>query len=141
MNLFAGIGKKPIMILNLVISWSAILAGLVSGTLIGLYFSREEWLGGYGSWRRRMVRLGHVSFFGTGLLNLAFALTVPALGLRQVPRLPSVLFVVGAVSMPAVCFLSAWHKPLRHLFFIPVLSLIAAAAGTLAEVFHTLRGF
>jgi hypothetical protein len=22
--------------------------------------------------------------------------------------------------MPAVCFLCAWYKPLRHLFFIPV---------------------
>jgi len=128
------------MILNLATAWTAILVGLVTGTVIGLYFAREEWLGGYGSWRRRMVRLGHVSFFGTGLLNLAFALTVPALGLRNAPRLPSLLFVVGAVSMPAVCFLSAWHKPLRHLFFIPVLSLIGAVAGTLVQVFHTSGG-
>ena len=44
------------------------------------------------------------------------------------------LFVAGAVSMPTVCFLSAWRKPLRHLFFIPVLSLIGAAAGALAQV-------
>ncbi|HMF37455.1 MAG TPA: hypothetical protein VKF17_12475, partial [Isosphaeraceae bacterium] len=61
--------------LNLTVAWLAILLGLISGTLLGLFFHREDWLGGYGSWRRRMLRLGHISFFGTGLLNLSFALS------------------------------------------------------------------
>lgn len=122
------------MVLHLVIAWVAILVGLLSGTVIGLFFHREEWLGGYHSWRRRMVRLGHVAFLGTGLLNLAFAMTVGAMGLEGPPRLPSVLFILSAVSMPAVCFLAAWRKPLRHLFFIPVLSLTGGAVGTLVHV-------
>jgi hypothetical protein len=125
------------MALHLAVAWSAVLAGLVSGTVIGLFFHREEWLGGYGSWRRRMVRLGHISFLGTGLLNLAFALTLFALGQRHAWRVPSLLFVVGAVSMPTVCFLSAWRTRLRHLFFIPVASLIGAATGALAQVYFT----
>ena len=54
------------MVLHLVIAWVAILVGLLSGTVIGQFFHREEWLGGYHSWRRRMVRLGHVAFLGTG---------------------------------------------------------------------------
>ena len=123
------------MVLHLVIAWVAILVGLLSGTVIGLFFHREEWLGGYHSWRRRMVRLGHVAFLGTGLLNLAFAITVGALGLGGTAiRLASALFILGAVSMPAVCFLTAWRSPLRHLFFIPVLSLIGGAVGTLVHV-------
>lgn len=123
------------MVLHLVIAWVAILVGLLSGTVIGLFFHREEWLGGYHSWRRRMVRLGHVAFLGTGLLNLAFAITVGALGLGGTAiRLASALFILGAVSMPAVCFLAAWRKPLRHLFFIPVLSLTGGAVGTLVHV-------
>jgi hypothetical protein len=128
------------VVFHLAVAWVWVLLGLVSGTVIGLFFHREGWLGGYDSWQRRMVRLGHIAFLGTGLLNLAFAVTVGALGLREAPRLPSVLFVVGAVSMPAVCFLSAWRKPLRHLFFVPVLSLVGAAAGALVAVLRASGG-
>ena len=32
-----------------------------------------------------MLRLGHVAFLGTGLLNLAFALSVDHVGLEQAP--------------------------------------------------------
>jgi hypothetical protein len=35
--------------------------------------------------------------------------------------------------MPAVCFLSAWREPFRHLFFIPVAALILATADFLWE--------
>ncbi len=122
------------MTLHLVIAWVAILVGLLTGTAIGLHFHREEWLGGYDSWRRRLVRLGHIALLGTGLLNLAFVETVEAAALREVPKLPSVLFILGTVSMPSVCFLAAWRKPLRRLFFIPVLSLIGAAGATLVQV-------
>jgi hypothetical protein len=125
----------PIMMLHFAVAWSAILVGLISGTLIGLSFHRDEWLGGYDSWRRRMVRLGHVSFLGTGLLNLAFAVTVPALGGTSDVRMASALFIIGAVTMPAVCFLAAWRKPLRRLFVIPVVSLGGAVGVTLAQVF------
>jgi hypothetical protein len=128
------------VVLHLAVAWVAILTGLVSGTAIGLFFHRDDWLGGYDSWRRRMVRLGHIAFLGTGLLNLAFAVTVGALGLSQAPRLTSALFIAGAVAMPTVCFLSAWRKPLRHLFFIPVLSLVGGAAGALVLVMRTWGG-
>ncbi len=114
--------------LNLYFAWTWILVGLVSGTIIGMFFHDEAWLGGYSSWRRRMVRLGHVSFLGTGLLNFAFVLSVDRVGLDGAPRLPAVLFVLGAVTMPLVCFLSAWREGLRKLFVVPVLSLIVASA-------------
>jgi hypothetical protein len=37
------------------------------------------------------------------------------------------LFLVGAATMPAVCYLSAFRQGFRHLFPIPVLSLIVGA--------------
>jgi hypothetical protein len=117
--------------INLQVAWFAILIGLVTGTLIGLFFHDENWLGGYGTWRRRLIRLGHISFFGTGFLNLAFILSVKHLGLEGPPRVASMGFVLGALTMPTVCFLSAWRTSFRHLFVIPVASLIVAAADFL----------
>jgi hypothetical protein len=111
---------------NLYVAWIAILAGLLAGATIGMCFHVEGWLGGYPSWRRRMLRLTHISLVGTGLLKLAFVLSVEYLNMGQAPRVASVLFIVGAVTMPAVCLLSAWRVAMRHFFFIPVVSLIAA---------------
>jgi hypothetical protein len=61
--------------LNLVGGWIGILAGVLSGALIGLFFHQDSWMGGYASYRRRLMRLGHVAFFGLGFLNIAFAAT------------------------------------------------------------------
>jgi hypothetical protein len=119
--------------INLQIAWFAILVGLITGAGVGLFFHQEHWLGGYGSWRRRMIRLGHISFFGTGFLNLAFILSVQHLGLERVPWVSSTAFVAGALTMPTVCFLSAWRSSFRHLFVIPVASLIVAVADFLYQ--------
>jgi hypothetical protein len=73
-----------------------------------------------------MMRLGHVSFFGLGFLNLAFALTVGALDLRVGLGLPSVLLLMGAAGMPILCYLSAWKPVFRYLFFVPVLAIVSA---------------
>ena len=113
--------------LNLWCAWIGILLGLASGTIQGLFFHRDDWLGGYGSWQRRMLRLGHVSFFGIAFLNLAFANTLHLLGGMHNAELPSLLLIAGAVLMPTVCYLAAWNKPLRHLFIVPVASLLGAA--------------
>tara|TARA_R110002167_G_scaffold362307_1_gene581325 strand:- start:2317 stop:2697 length:381 start_codon:yes stop_codon:yes gene_type:complete len=118
---------------NHTFAWFWILTGLLSGASIGMFFHDESWLGGYASWRRRMVRLGHISFLGTGLLNLGFALSAVSLSIDPLPQLASLTFLVGAVTMPTVCFLSAWHDRFRHMFFIPVASLIVAVVDFLIE--------
>ena len=109
--------------LNLIAGWLGMLAGVLSGAVLGLFFHREDWMGGYGSYRRRLSRLGHIAFFGLGFLNLIFAATAAQLPLtgRSLTTASSTL-ILGAATMPLCCFLSAWRKPLRHLFPIPVLS-------------------
>ena len=72
--------------LNILAGWLAILCGIVMGIGMGLYFDQEKWLGGYGSWPRRTLRLGHVAFFGIGLLNIAFAATTKYLGWSHPPE-------------------------------------------------------
>lgn len=111
----------PIVTTMLTVVWAGMLLGVVSGAVIGLFFHRDDWMGGYGSFRRRLARLGHISFFGLALVNAAFALTQHLTPLRA-PHAAIAwwAFAIGAATMPMICFLTAWRKPFRHLFFIPV---------------------
>jgi hypothetical protein len=104
---------------NWQVGWALVLGAFVTGAGIGLFIHREDFLGGYQSYRRRMLRLGHIALAALGMLNVLFALTpwaLPAAG---------GCFIVGGVAMPTVCFLAAWREKCRHLFFVPVLALVA----------------
>ena len=121
--------------LNLVIAWLWLLLGFVAGMVLGMFFHGENWLGGYGSFKRRMYRLGHISFFGLGAVNLLFCLTVQNFSLAgQLVSVASWAFIVGAITMPVCCVVMA-HFPKAHLIFaVPVVSLIAGGILTLMEV-------
>lgn len=116
------------MTINLYAAWAGFLAGCISGAVPGLFFHDGNWLGGYASWRRRMIRLAHVAFFGVGLLNLSFALTARALSIESGLALPSALLLLSAAAMPAVCYLSAWRPSFRRAFFVPASALTAGVA-------------
>lgn len=123
----------PIVRLMLQASWLGMLLGVVSGAVIGLFFHREDWMGGYQSYRRRLTRLGHISFFGLAFVNFGFAFTQHVRPLAAPwADLAMVALLTAAATMPACCFLSAWRKPFRHLFFIPVLGVLT---GILCELF------
>jgi len=117
--------------INIYAAWIGMLLGGIIGAIQGLFFHQEEWLGGYGSWIRRMMRLGHISFFGIAFINIAFAVTANILGFEQDIYIPSILFIIGAVGMPLICYLSAFKKAFRHLFFIPALSIIGGIVSLL----------
>jgi hypothetical protein len=115
---------------NLLVGWISMVAGATSGATIGLFFHKENWMGGYASLRRRMVRLGHIAFFGIGILNVLFALSLLAVPIPPPwSRLASIGFVVAVVTMPACCFLTAWKPAFRHLFPIPVLAVLLGLGG------------
>jgi len=119
------------MQVNAIAAWIGIGLGVVSGSVTGLRFHSETWLGGYGTWPRRMVRLGHIAFFGIGLLNLAYTLTIDALHWPAPPAACGWALAITILLMPGICYLSAWHKPLRNLFPIPVACVLAAVVGLL----------
>lgn len=121
---------------NLAFGWSLMIAGVLSGAILGLFFYRQDFMGGYDSFRRRIARLGHIACFGMGILNVLFALSLNSLYVSGQPqpaciRHACLLWLVGGVGMPLICFLSAWKAFFRHLFFIPVLS-VGYALGAIA---------
>lgn len=125
----------PMSNINLHAAWLAILLGCAAGAAQGLFFRDETWLGGYDSWQRRLTRLGHISFFGLGFLNLLFALSLPSLPAHTALVAASWLLIAGVILMPLLCYASAFHERFRHLFFLPAGSVIAAAAIVVWRLF------
>jgi len=68
--------KIPPCQINLILAWLWILLSFVSGMALGLFFHDEKGLSGYASFKRRMYRLGHISFFGLGAVNVLFYFTL-----------------------------------------------------------------
>lgn len=117
--------------LNWTAGWACVLVAFVTGAAIGLGFHRNDFLGGYASLRRRMLRLGHIALAALGMMNVLFALGPwPAAG-TLAARGASICFLAGALLMPLVCFLTAWRERFRHLFFLPVTALMLAVMFTL----------
>ena len=94
--------------------------------VLGLFFPRENFLGGYSSWPRRLTRLGHIALAAIGLLNVVYAITPLSSDATWRTAIIDAALILGGIAMPAVCFLSAWKKPLKFLFFLPVSALTAA---------------
>lgn len=119
--------------LILIAAWGWISIGLICGAIIGLKFYQAEWMGGYASWPRRMMRLGHIAFIGTSLLLIGLVASSHAIGMGELSPVTGIFGMVGAFSMPVVCYLSAYQMSFRHLFPIPVVGLIVAAISFLID--------
>lgn len=111
--------------LNFTAGWALILASFIVGAAVGLFFHRETYLGGYPSFRRRLLRLGHIALAALGMLNILYGLSPIPTDTQAYAAWPGRCLLAGAIAMPLVCFLSAWKQPFRHLFFIPVTLLLA----------------
>jgi len=117
--------------LNWYFGWGMVLTAFLTGALLGLYFYREDFLGGYASFRRRIFRLGHIALAALGMINVLYGLSPQASEPSLRTRVASIGFIIGGVTMPAVCFLSSWRVGFRYLFFIPVCALVIGVLQTL----------
>lgn len=117
--------------INWYFGWCSILIAFITGAVLGMFFYRDDFLGGYNSFRRRILRLGHIALAALGMVNILYSQSTLADDTPLVSSLASIGFIVGGVTMPGICFLSAWKPAFRHLFFIPVTALISAVIETL----------
>ncbi|MFL6514009.1 MAG: hypothetical protein ACJ8M1_03200 [Chthoniobacterales bacterium] len=125
---------QQLVLFNVRLAWLGVAAGVLSGAVIGNWFLKDDWLGGYGSHRRRLLRLAHVSFFGLAFINFLFGLTVFMTGFAVAPgRIVSLCLLAATVTMPICCVLCAWRKSLHYLFPVPVGSLFVAIAALLSN--------
>lgn len=107
--------------------WGLVVAGFLTGAGMGLLAQREDWLGGYNSRPRRLVRLGHIALVALGALNVVWPLTTTAQIPSSMTPVISGLFLVGGLTMGPACFLTAFVWRARAVFLIPSTALIVGA--------------
>jgi hypothetical protein len=124
------------------VGWVSASLGVATGMVMGLWsfdgpVPPPAWLGEYGDTARRLARLGHIAFFGLGILDLLLAheLRRSALGPRA-RTLASWAMILGNVFLPLTLFAAACYHPIKYLLGAPVLAvfvaLVLAAYGACA---------
>ena len=130
-----GITKLGLVMVNLAFGWVWITMGFLSGALLGMGFHRETFMGGYDSWSRRMARLGHIAFFGLGILNLLLArelaggVTGGAIA-RGPARLASMTMNFGNVFLPLTLFAASAWRPAKYAMSLPATAVFVALSIT-----------
>lgn len=116
---------------NEAFGWTCVLMGMAVGASFGMRFQQPDWLGGYDSHRRRLLRLGHVALIALGVLNILFVQGLERVALGETALgLASVGLIVGALTMPACCAIAAFGKRSPFLFAVPVTSLLLGVGLT-----------
>jgi hypothetical protein len=116
------------------IGWTSTVLGAVTGLIMGLWsfdgpVPVPGWLGDYGETSRRLARLGHIAWFGLGILNLLLARDLPDLSLKPAAkRWASVAMNVGNIGLPLTLFAAAIYRPLKYLMPGPALAVLVALA-------------
>lgn len=129
---------ENLVLLHLITGWAALTLGVLTGSLLGLFFHRVDWLGGYSSQPRRLARLGHIAFFGMAILNFSLAMTMFMVAeVNTYVVFGSYGLLIATVTMPLSCFYAMVRGINRVFFTVPVfgsLVLVVSVLGMLLTV-------
>ena len=126
--------------LSILVAWTSILVGALTGLLLGIWsfggpVPVPGWIGDYSDLPRRLLRLGHIAFFGLGILNIMLSRHLRQSLLGTKPRhiaLKAMNF--GNIFLPLSLFVAAVWEPAKYLMSVPAIAvtgafLIGAAAA------------
>ena len=106
--------------------------GAGTGLIMGLWsfdgpVAVPGWLGEYGDTSRRLARLGHIAFFGLGIINLLLARELARWQSgRRAGRICSQAMNFGNVGLPLALFAASAWRPLKYLMPWPALAVFLA---------------
>ena len=125
---------------NHFIGWTSAAVGATTGLILGLWsfdgpVPVPDWLGDYDETSRRLVRLGHIAFFGLAILNLLLARALPELALSmRAKRTTSLAMNFGNIFLPLTLFAAGMVAPLKYAMSAPatavLLAMLIAAYGS-----------
>jgi hypothetical protein len=135
--------------LNRSIALTSMVLGAISGMAMGLWafggpVAPPDAIGQYGELSRRLLRLGHIAFFGLAFVNLILARQVPALPLGLKAKRGALgCIAFGNLALPVALIAAALWEPLKYLTappaFAVTLALCIAASGGWADFFSESR--
>jgi hypothetical protein len=113
---------------NIFAGWSLMILGAILGMVFGMWAQSRDWAGGYSSFRRQALRLGHIAAFALGIINVLYGSFTAGLAALPpwVAAVGSATMIAGAALMPAVCLAAAWRSSLRYAFPIPATCVLVA---------------
>jgi len=112
---------------NIIFGWCWINIGFIMGMVIGMKFEKANWLGGYASWERRMLRLSHVAFIFLSILNIVYGHELMNVNLSETwKQAGSILIIIGAIGIPVIVFIAAFYKKILYYLAIPIIALTAS---------------
>ena len=125
------------------VAWCSFACGALSGLVLGLWsfdgpVPVPAWIGDYDSVARRLLRLGHIAFFGLAMLNLFLVRHMPTLDLNaRMKELALGLMNFGNIVLPLTLITAAAYHPFKYVLPIPAssisLALALAAYGAWSE--------
>ena len=110
------------------IGWTSAALGGITGLILGLWsfdgpFPVPAFLGDYDDTSRRLARLGHIAFFGLGILNLLAAAQLERNCLAKgSARTASLLMNFGNIFLPLTLFAASVYQPCKYLMSIPAMA-------------------
>jgi hypothetical protein len=117
---------------NRLVGWASLVLGAGSGLLIGLWsfdgpVPAPVSLENYSDLSRRFIRLGHIAFFGLGILNIMLAREASGLAVgAKVKRTALHAMNFGNIALPLTLFAAALYHPLKYLLPFSAVSVFVA---------------
>ena len=127
----AGLGPAPGR-LNRQVGWVSTAVGAVTGLVMGLWsfdgpVAVPGFLGEYADTARRLARLGHIAFFGLGILNVLIGWELDRAALSgRAARLASRSMNFGNIGLPLALFAAAAYRPMKYLMPVPAVAVTVA---------------
>lgn len=113
--------------INIIFGWCWLFLGIIGAMWLGLYAFTPDWLGGYISLSRRLLRLAHVAVMALSLTNILYGLCLDRTGLTlRLKRIGSFTMIITAIGMPFACLASIYKSSFEIFFSIPVISFCLA---------------
>jgi len=117
---------------NRIVGWASLVLGAGSGLIFGLWsfdgpVSAPASLENYVDLSRRLIRLGHIAFFGLGILNIMLAREASGLAVgAKAKRAALHAMNFGNIALPLTLFAAAVYQPLKYLLPFSALSVFFA---------------
>ncbi len=117
---------------NRLVGWTSMAVGATTGLMMGLWsfngpMDTPTWLGEYADVSRRLARLGHIAFFGLGILNVLLAGELMRSTLSDAARRVALATMnFGNIFLPVTLFAAAAYHPAKYLLPVPAMSVTVA---------------